>query len=74
MGKTRDPSKHPSFRRDGSGGAETVSLEELAREQQVSPVTDLDALGELLPAEDDPDAMLAFVQSEREARRRAADE
>ena len=50
------------------------SLEELAREQGVTPVTDLDALGELWPKDDDPDEFAAFIASERAARRRLVDE
>jgi hypothetical protein len=46
-------------------------LEELARRQGVKPVTDLDALGALLPADFDPDAFAAFITDERAARRKA---
>jgi hypothetical protein len=48
----------------------SLSLEELAKLQGVGPVTDLDSLGALLPAEDDPDRMIAFFLEERSARRR----
>jgi hypothetical protein len=48
----------------------SLSLEELAKLQGVGPVTDLDSLGALLSAEDDPDRMIAFFLEERSARRR----
>ncbi len=62
MGKIQ--AKSTSLPISATAGA-TVSLEGLVREQGVQPVFDLDALGELWPTEDDPDAFLRFVQSER---------
>jgi hypothetical protein len=50
----------------------TLSLEELAELQGVEPVADLDSLGALWPADDDPDRLLAFLEEERSARRRLA--
>jgi hypothetical protein len=52
---------------------ESLSLEELARRQQVLPVTDLDELSSLWPEGDDPDKFLDFVLSERSKRRSASD-
>jgi len=51
---------------------ESVSLEDLARHQQVSPAPDLDELGDLWPAGDDPDKFLDFVLAERSKRRSAS--
>jgi hypothetical protein len=50
----------------------TLSLEELAELQGVEPVANLDSLGVLWPADDDPDRMLAHVLEERSSRRRIA--
>jgi len=51
----------------------TVPLEELARQQGVTPISDLDELGALWPADDDPDEFAEFIASERSARRRLVD-
>jgi hypothetical protein len=48
----------------------TLSLEELTELQGVGPVADLDSLGSLWPADDDPDRLLTFLKEERSARRR----
>ncbi len=56
----------------GSSSDATVSLEDLAREQGVQPVLNLDELDALWPVNDDPDAFLAFIQSERAAQRAGA--
>ena len=53
---------------------QSLSLEELAAQQKVTPVTDLDELGSLWPADDDPDRLLSFLISERRARRDRADQ
>lgn len=63
--------------RDSDGGRadeieNDISLEALARRQGVSPVTDLDALSALWPAEDDADALESFILEGRTARRRLA--
>jgi hypothetical protein len=52
----------------------TRSLEDLAELQRVAPVADLDSIGALWPADDDPDRMLAYILDERSARRRIAQE
>ncbi len=48
----------------------SLSIEELARQQGVSPVYDLDEVSKLWPVDDDPDALLHFILAERRARRR----
>ena len=50
----------------------SLSLDELAEQQGVSPVTDLDEISNLWPADDDPEEFLAHVLAERAARRRIA--
>jgi hypothetical protein len=44
------------------------TLRRLIAEQGVAPVEDLDQLAALWPADDDPDALMNFVLSERRAR------
>lgn len=46
------------------------SLDELAAEQGVAPTTDLDAIADLWPADDDPDQLFDYLQHERAARRK----
>lgn len=46
----------------------SASLEELAEEQGIMPVTDIDKIAECWPSDDDPDALLAFVLCERTER------
>lgn len=46
------------------------TLDDLAAQQGVSPVSDLDEISALWPADDDPDELLGHIQHEREARRR----
>lgn len=48
------------------------SVDDLAVAQAVGPVDDLDALTLLWPADDDPDALDAFVRAQRVARRSAS--
>lgn len=48
------------------------SLDELAAQQGVSPISNLDELSDLWPADDDPDELLEHIQREREARRNLA--
>ncbi len=43
-------------------------LSRLIAEQGVTPIDDLDQLAALWPADDDPDALMNFVLSERQAR------
>jgi hypothetical protein len=50
----------------------TLSLEELAELQGAEPVADLDSLGALWPADDDPDRLLAYILDDRSSRRRIA--
>jgi hypothetical protein len=45
-------------------------LEELAEQQQVLPVQNLDEFSELWPVEDDPDELLRYIAAERAVRRR----
>ena len=44
------------------------SLSRLIAEQAITPVDDLDDLSALWPADDDPDALMNFVLSQRQAR------
>jgi hypothetical protein len=44
------------------------TLGRLIAEQGVTPIDDLDQLAALWPADDDPDALMNFVLSERQAR------
>jgi hypothetical protein len=44
------------------------TLGRLIAEQGVTPIDDLDELAALWPADDDPDALMHFVLSERQAR------
>jgi hypothetical protein len=69
MGKLKKTKKVPKPRNH-----ESLSIEELARQQGVKPVTDLDEIGALMPEEFDPDAFLAWLAEERAARRRAVKE
>jgi predicted DNA-binding antitoxin AbrB/MazE fold protein len=48
------------------------SLDELAERQKVSPATDLNEISALWPVDDDPDALLDHILSERRFRRVAA--
>ncbi len=43
-------------------------LGQLIAEQGVEPIDDLDQLAALWPADDDPDALMKYVLSERQAR------
>lgn len=43
------------------------TLSRLIAEQGVTPIDDLDQLACLWPADDDPDALMNFVLSERQA-------
>jgi hypothetical protein len=44
------------------------ALKRLIAEQAVTPIDDLDELAALWPADDDPDALMNFILSERQAR------
>jgi hypothetical protein len=45
------------------------SLKDLAKEQGVSPVKDIQEISNLWPVDDDPDELLRFILEERRARR-----
>ena len=62
--KTKDRQKVPFW--------ETTPLDELIEQQQVAPVADIDELGALLPADDDPDKFLQHVLEERAMRKEKA--
>lgn len=49
---------------------QSLSLEELAAQQGVKPVEDLEELATLWPRDDDPDELLRFILAERTERRR----
>ncbi len=61
---------------DESGDAgsfwKPLSIEELIEQQNVAPADDLDAIGALWPADDDPRALLEYILAERRERRRLA--
>ena len=44
------------------------TIDRLVAEQGVTPIDDLDELAALWPADDDPDALMNYVLSERQAR------
>ena len=44
------------------------ALSQLIAQQGVSPISDLNELAALWPANDDPDALMNFVLTERQAR------
>jgi hypothetical protein len=48
---------------------ESLSLEELAEQQGVTPAEDLEEFAKLWPVDDDPDELLRFILRERRARR-----
>ena len=48
----------------------SLSLEELAEQQKVSPVADLDEISALWPVDDDPDKLMDHILADRSARRR----
>ena len=50
---------------------ESMSLEELAEQQGVAAVDNLDEIAALWPGDDDPDDLLAHILDERRARRRS---
>lgn len=49
-------------------------LQKLIEQQGVKPVTDLDELTALWPANDDPDKLLAFILADRKERRFVAEQ
>lgn len=48
---------------------ESIPLEELAQQQRVTPVEDLDELSDLWPVDDDPDKLLRYIRAEGSDRR-----
>ena len=56
-----------------SGGATATSaahiLQQLIDQQGVKPISDLNELSALWPADDDPDELLAFLATERRERK-----
>jgi hypothetical protein len=54
-------------RHEISDKAEDV-LSRLIAEQGITPIDDVDELAALWPADDDPDALMNYVLSERQAR------
>jgi predicted DNA-binding antitoxin AbrB/MazE fold protein len=59
-------------RPDDSPFWRSSTLDELAAQQKVLPTTDLNEISDLWPADDDPDALLEHILSERRFRRVAA--
>ncbi len=57
-------------RGEGRSFWESASLEELAEEQAVAPVSALDELFDLWPGDDNPDDLMRFVLEERTGRRK----
>jgi hypothetical protein len=57
---------------EGRSFWQSVSLEDLAEEQGVGMVSDIDSIAALWPADDNPDDLLEFVLHERGDRRRVA--
>ncbi len=49
---------------------DSVSLEELVEQQQVTPVEDLDEFSKLWPVDDDPDELFRYIAAERRERRK----
>ena len=49
----------------------SLSLKELAEQQKVSPVEDLDEISALWPVDDDPDKLMDHILADRSARRPA---
>lgn len=63
MRKKRTDMKHASF-------WQSVSLEELAEQQGVSPVKDINEISSSWPREENPDTFLKYILQERATRRR----
>jgi hypothetical protein len=57
-------------KQDIEQGEEAALLDELIRQQHVSPIKNLDEVSRLWPADDDPDLLLDYVLNERIERRR----
>jgi hypothetical protein len=63
----------PPTAREAAPFWKSLSLEELAEQQGVAAVSDLDAISALWPVDDDPDELLRHILHEREARRTLAE-
>jgi hypothetical protein len=50
----------------------SIPLDELTACQGVSPADNLDEIGALWPADDDPDALLQYILAERAERRKVS--
>jgi hypothetical protein len=59
---------------DVSAEDATTALDALIQQQEISPVSNLDELSDLWPANDDPDLFLRHVLEERAERRRLPSE
>jgi hypothetical protein len=46
-----------------------TSLDELVEQQGITPVSNLDEISDLWPADDDPDLLLKYILEERAERR-----
>lgn len=47
-----------------------ISLDELIKQQHISPISNLDELSELWPVDDDPNLLMDYLLNERIERRR----
>ena len=63
----------PAPTRDTAPFWKSLSLDELAEQQGVAAVSDLDEISALWPVDDDPDELMRHILHEREARRTLAD-
>lgn len=63
----------PSRARESTPFWQSMSLDDLAQEQGVAAVFNLEEISDLWPADDDPDELLQYVLNEREARRNLTD-
>ena len=55
---------------EGRSFWQSVSLEDLAEEQERDVVSDIDSIAALWPADDNPEALLDFILHERRERRK----
>ena len=68
-----DEEMAPSAAPESAPFWKSLSLDELAEQQGVEAVSDLDEISALWPVDDDPDELLRHVLHEREARRALTD-
>jgi hypothetical protein len=57
------------IKQDATQDEAAALLNELIKQQQVSPIENLDEVSQLWPADDDPDLLLEYLLNERIARR-----